>query len=247
MDGAWPVFVPVHSWEHAMGRRQLSLQPRVSFGGLSLLFLLLLFVLLQNPLLLLCCSNLQVCDCDANHKIRHSTVFLVFSFNPLSYQIFLWIFVILFWVFGAQFSVCFVGVLFFFWPHLCRISFARCRSSDLPFVCWILFFSGFVDTLQSPLSLLITSETCCGTRKLLFCFLSFCLCSGGWRWLWWTCFISCCFDAVFVTSMLGSLNTWQRFWSSSLEQNQALLVSSLWQLAPLAVHRHTRKNTYRRS
>jgi hypothetical protein len=29
------------------------------------------------------------CDCDANHKIRHSSVFLVFSFNPLSYQIFL--------------------------------------------------------------------------------------------------------------------------------------------------------------
>ncbi len=39
----------------------------------------------------------------------------------------------------AQFSVCFVGVLFFL-PHLCGISFARCRSSDLPFVCWILFF-----------------------------------------------------------------------------------------------------------
>jgi hypothetical protein len=118
-----------------------------------------------------------------------------------------------------------------------------CEVSEFRFAFCLLdpLFSGFVDTLQSPLSLLITSETCCGTRKLLLCFLSFCLCSGGWRWLWWTCFISCCFDAVFVTSMLGSLNTWQRFWSSSLEQNQALLVSSLLQLAPLAVHRHTRK------
>ncbi len=128
------------------------------------------------------------------------------------------------------------------WHSFCEVSefrFAFCLLDPL--------FSGFVDTLQSPLSLLITCETCCGTRKLLLCFVSFCLCSGGWRWLCWTCFISCCFDAVFVTSMLGSSNTWQRFWSSSLEQNQALLVSSLLQLAPLAVHKHTRKNTYHRS
>jgi hypothetical protein len=35
------------------------------------------------------------------------------------------------------------------------------------------FFLGFVHTLQSPLSLLITSETCCETRKLLLCFAFF--------------------------------------------------------------------------
>jgi hypothetical protein len=55
MDGAWPVFVSVHSWEHAMGRRQLSLQPRDPFGGLSLLFLLVLFAVAKSasPVVLL--------------------------------------------------------------------------------------------------------------------------------------------------------------------------------------------------
>jgi hypothetical protein len=48
MDGAWPVFVPVHSWEYAIGRRQLSLQPRDPFGGLSFLFLLLPFAVAKS-------------------------------------------------------------------------------------------------------------------------------------------------------------------------------------------------------
>ncbi len=142
----------------------------------------------------------------------------------------------------------FLSEFCFFLPHhLCGISFARCRSSDLPFVCWILFFL-VSSTPYNPRSR-CSSLVKLAAEQESFCFalLSFCLCSGGWRWLWWTCFISCCFDAVFVTSMLGSLNTWQRVWSSSLEQNQALLVSSLLQLAPLAVHKHTRKNTYHRS
>ncbi len=189
-------------------------------------------LLLQNPLLLLCCSILQLCDCDANHTIRHSSLFLVFSFIPLSYQIFWWISVIFFLEFSGH---NFRFVLSEFCFSFCLISAAYLLRGVGVQICLLFvrssFFLGFVHTLQSPLSLLITSETCCETRKLLLCFAFF---LSLFRRV--EVAVVDLFHLLLFRRCFCHLNAWIFEY-----------LAEGFVLAPLAVHKHTRKNSYHRS